>query len=116
MEITYEKVGDYRLPRLEPGEAAAPSLGMWAQMRLSYLESHRRALYTNLLTTGRLNAHLAEVESQATEMMERLASQMAKREGADETMKLTDRMGWVGIMNGIQASARETVIRDLIHS
>ena len=116
MEITYKKIGDYHLPRLEPGEKAPPSLGMWAQMRLGYLKNHRRALYTNLLTTGELNDHLAEVESQATETMERLASRMAKREGADETMKRADRMGWVGIMNNIQASARETVIRDLIHS
>lgn len=116
MEITYEKVGDYPLPMLEPGEKAAPSLGMWAQMRLSYLKSHRRALYTNLLTTSRLNAHLAEVESQATEMMERLTSQMAKREGVSEAMKRADRMGWAGITNSIQASARETVIRDLIQS
>lgn len=116
MEITYEKVGDYHLPMLEPGEKAAPSLGMWAQMRLAYLKNHRRALYTNLLTTGKLNSHLAEVESQATETMERLTSQMAKREGADEAMKRADRMGWVGITNSIQASARETVIRDLIHS
>lgn len=116
MEITYEKVGDYHLPMLEPGEKAAPSLGMWAQMRLAYLKNHRRALYTNLLTTGELNSHLAEVENQATETMERLTSQMEKREGADEAMKKTDRMGWVGIMNSIQASARETVIRDLIYS
>ena len=116
MEITYERVGDYRLPKLEPGEAAVPSLGMWAQMRLSHLKSHRRALYTNLLTTGRLNAHLAEVESQATEMMERLTSQMARNEGVDEAMKRADRMGWVGLMNSIRASVRETVIRDLIRS
>ena len=116
MEITYETVGDYRLPRLAPSEMAMPSLGMWAQMRLSYLKSHRRALYTNLLTSGKLNAHLAEVESQATEMMERLTSQMARSEGADEAMKRADRMGWAGIMNNIQASARETVARDLIYS
>lgn len=116
MEITYEKVGDYHLPMLAPSEKAAPSLGMWAQMRLCYLKNHRRALYTNLLTTGRLNDHLAEMEIQATETMERLTSQMAKREGADEAMKRADRMGWVGAMNGIRARARETVIRDLIHS
>lgn len=116
MEITYETVGDYRLPMLAPGEAAKPSLGMWAQMRLRHLKSHRRAPYTNLLTTGSLNEHLTEVESQATEMMERLTSQMARSEGADEAMKRADRMGWTGIMNNIQASARETVARDLIYS
>lgn len=116
MEITYERVGDYELPMLASAEAATPSLGAFAQMRLDYLKNHRRALYTNLLTTGRLNAHLAETEAQASRMMERLASQMAKREGADEAMKRADRMRWVGVMNGIRASARETVIRDLIRS
>ena len=116
MEITYEKVGDYRLPRLVSSETEMPSLGMYAQMRLNYMMKHRRALYTNLLATGKLNAHLAEVDEQATEMMDRLVSQMAKREGVDEEMKRTDQMGWVGRMNNIRASAMEMVTQDLIYS
>lgn len=115
MEITYEKVGDYLLPELASDETAT-SLGMWGQMRLNYLKKNRRALYASLLAEGKLNAHLAETDEQAAQMMERLTSQMARSEGAGESMKRADRMGWAGIMNNIQASARETVARDLIYS
>lgn len=116
MEITYETVGDYRLPRLTSREAATPRLGMFGRMRANHLMKHRRALYSHLLATGRLNAHLAEVDRQATEMMERTVSQMAKNEGVNEEMKRADRMGWVGRMNSIRASAMEAVARDLIYS
>lgn len=116
MKTTYETVGDYQLPKLVSSEKAIPPLGMFAQMRLDHLKRHRRALYTNLITTGKLNSHLAETDSQAAQMMERLTSQMALREGANETMKKTDRMGWVKLMNNIQMSARETVIQELILS
>lgn len=116
MEITYEKTGGYELPMLASAEAPAPALGTFAQMRLGHLKKHRRGLYTNLLATGKLNDHLAEVESQAAQMMERLTSQMEEREGVNEAMKRADRMGWAGLKNSIQASARETVARDLIYS
>lgn len=116
MEITYETVGDYRLPMLASNEAAMPNLGMYARMRLDYLTKHRRALYTRLLATGELNAHLAEVDGQAREMMDAITSRMEEREGVDEQMKRADRMGWVGLKNSIRASAMEAVTRDLIYS
>ena len=116
MEITYETVGDYRLPRLTSREATTPRFVMFGRMRANHLMEHRRALYAHLLATGKLNAHLAEVDRQATEMMERTVSRMAKSEGVDEELKRADRMGWVGRMNGIRARAMEAVTRDLICS
>lgn len=116
MEITYQQVGDYNLPMIAAPETSATSGGIYAQMRLNYLSNHRRALYTNLLTTDKLSQHLNEIETQATHMTKQLIAQMMKSEGVNEVLKTKDRMGWVGQMNNIQARVREVVMAELIYT
>lgn len=115
MEMIYERVGEQMLPTLQATEENIPRMGMFAQMRLAYLQEHRRVAYLNLLTTGKLNAHLAQIDEQATDMMETLTFQITAREGLSEQMKQTDPMRWVKLMNSIQAQAREIVLSELIY-
>ena len=110
---TYTKVGDYYLPNLLPAEKEV-EIGIWGQRRLRYLKQHRKVLYTNLLTSGKLNSHLADVNKQAEEMFFRLVKQMAEREGVTEKLKAENQMEWVGRMNNIRSRATEIVNAELI--
>lgn len=116
MEITYEKVGEINLPSLTTSESKVPTLGMYARQRLTYLKANRKALYTNLLSTGNLNGHLAEIESQARTMEQAILAETMKHEGVDESLKRTDRMRWVQMTNNLLQSAQETVRQELIYS
>ena len=89
-------------------------IGVWGQRRLRYLKQHHRVLYFNLLTTGKLYSHLADVEEQAQELFYRLVNEYAGQEGVDEHFKATDQMEWVQKMNSIQARVREIVNSDVI--
>ena len=113
-EITYSRQGDYLIPDLTlPTEPELP-LGRYALMHRDYLEKHKRVTYLNLLTSGRLNQHLIEIEQAALSRMELLTSQMAKAEGVTEELKASDPMKWTGLMNNIRHSAEETVLNELI--
>lgn len=112
---TYTKVGDYYLPNLLPAEKEI-EIGIWGQRRLRYLKQYRKVLYTNLLTSGKLNSHLAEIDKQAEDMFLRLVKQMAELEGVSETLKADNQMEWVGQMNNIRSRATEIVNNDIIYT
>ena len=106
-EITYHREGDYLLPDLIPPEA--PRIGVWGMRRREFLKKHHSGIYTGLLLSGKLNAHLEEVDCQAEEMLFQLVNQMAQAEGVTEQLKATNQMAWGGAMNNIQERAEEVV-------
>ena len=116
MELTYTKVGDYNLPNLTLPVEPEVHLGRYARMRKKYLMEHRKGTFTTLLTTGKLTAHLMDVEQTASEMIDRIVQQMAKTEGVTEDLKMSDPLRWTGLMNNLRHSAEETVLQDLIYS
>ena len=112
---TYTLVGDYYLPNLLPAEQEEKSIGVWGQRRLRYLKQNRRVLYTNLLVSGKLSEHLAEIDKQAEDMFFRLVKQMAEREGVTEKLKANNQMEWVGRMNNIHSRITEIIIFEIIN-
>lgn len=111
---TYTVQGDYCLPDLTlPIEEERP-IGVWAQRRLRYLKQHHKILYYNLLTSGKLQSHLADVEEEAQTLFLRLLKQYAEREGVTEQLKAENPMEWVQKMNNIRNRVAETVCADLI--
>lgn len=115
--LWYELQGDYYIPCLVlPTEKENKPIGLWGQRHKRYLQEYKRAVYTTLLTSGKLNSYLADIDKQATDMMFRLVEQMADKEGVTEQLKAESPMLWVGKMNEIQASAREVVNNTLIFS
>lgn len=115
-EITYREENGYRLPNLLPPQEPEVRLGKYALLRQKFLKQHRRVTYTNLLTSGKLNAHLAEIEQTACARMEQITAQMAKTQGVTEELKAANQMKWVGLMNNIRQAAEETILNDLIYS
>ena len=112
----YVRQGDYLLPCLSPSaEKENKPIGVWGQRHLRYLKQHRKAFYTNLLTSGKLNSYLADIDKQAEDMFLRLVEQMAKREGVTEQLKAENQMEWVGRMNNIRSKAMEIVTAELIY-
>ena len=95
---TYSQVGDYLLPNITVSEEEWESIGVWGQRHAKYLKEHRKVLYMNLLTSGKLNSYLAEIDKQAEDMFLRLVKQMAANQGVTEQLKATDQMLWVGKM------------------
>lgn len=90
------------------------TIGIWGQRHLRYLKQHRKILYTNLLTSGRLNNYLADIDRQAEELFFRLVEQMAEREGVTEKLKAKQPMEWVGKMNALREAAAEIVNAEVI--
>ena len=114
---TYVQQGDYDLPCLSlPAEKENKPVGVWGQRHLRYLKQHRKVLYTNLLTSGKLNSYLADIDEQAEGMFIRLVKQMAEREGVTEQLKAKNQMEWVGRMNNIRSRVMEIVNAELIYS
>ncbi|MBQ7491346.1 MAG: TnpV protein [Clostridia bacterium] len=114
--LWYELQGDYYIPCLTvPTEEEKP-LGFWGQRHLRYIKQERKALYTELLTSDRLNTYLADINEQATEQMLLLTKQMAECEGATEQLKAQDQMLWVQRMNSIRDRAMESVNHELIYA
>ena len=112
---TYTQVGDYFIPNLVISETAQSPLGKYGRMRKRYLKEHRRVLYTNLLVTGKLDQHLAEIDEACEARMELLISQTAKQEGVTEALKAADQMEWVRRMISIQNCAEEIVLHELVY-
>ena len=107
--LWYELQGDYFIPCLTvPAQEERP-IGIWGQRHLRYVKAERKALYMELLTSGRLNTYLADINKQATEQMLLLTKQMAEREGVIEQLKAQDQMLWVQRMNNIRYRAIEIV-------
>ena len=111
---TYTQQGDYVLPNLILLAENQP-IGIWGQWHARYLKQHHRILYYNLLTSGKLNAHLAEIDQQAEEIFFRLIKQMANREGVTEQLKAKNQMEWVRRMNNIRNRAMEIVYTKVIY-
>ena len=112
---TYTQAGDYLLPNLTIPEEEQKPIGIWGQRHARHLKQHHKILYYNLLTSGKLNAHLAEIDRQAEEMFFRLVKQMAEREGVTEQLKAQNQMEWVRRMNNIRNRAMEIVYTKVIY-
>ena len=111
--ISYHREGDNLIPYLLPPES--PRIGIWSQRHLHYLKDHRKPIYTGLLLSGKLNAHLEEIDRSASEMYDLLMKQYAEREGVTEQLKAENQMEWVRKMNGIRNCVTEIVLRDQIN-
>ena len=114
---TYIRHGDYLIPALTlPKEEEQRVVGVWGQRHLRYLKEYRRRLlYLNMLTSGRLNGYLADIEEQAQERFERLVEQMKQAQGITEQLKVENVLEWIGRMNNIQVCAREIVDKEIIY-
>lgn len=111
---TYTLQGDYYLPNLALAAEENKPIGIWWQRHKRYLQEHKRATYTTLLTSGKLNSYLADINEQAEDMFSRLVKQMAEREGVTEKLKEENQMEWIGAMNSIRHRATEIVNSELI--
>ena len=115
MKLSYNMKTGYNLPNLTlPVEPTVT--GKYAMLRESFLQNHRRNLYLNLLTSGKLNQHLMEIQTRATEMMEQMMPQLQKKAGITENLKQQNPLEWAGLMNSLRHSAEETILNDLIYS
>ena len=113
---TYVRQGDYFTPCLTlPAEKENKPISVWGQRHKRYLQEHKRATYTTLLTSGKLNSYLADIDEQAEEMFFRLVEQMAEREGVTEQLKAENQMKWIGLMNNIRNRVIEVVNAELIY-
>lgn len=111
----YAKQGDYYLPELAlPPEEEKP-IGIWGQWHLQYLKEYKQLVYINLMTSGRLNKYLANVDEQAKDMFSRLLNDYADRQGITERLKAENQIKWIGMMNNIRSTVEEIVLTDLIN-
>ena len=115
-DISYTLQGDYYLPDIKLPEQEDKPIGLWGQRHLRYIKQHHKVRYTNLLTSGKLNGYLADIDKQAEDMFFRLVEQIAKREDVTEQLKAYNQMEWVGRMNNIRNKATEIVNNDIIYS
>ena len=111
-KLTYHWEGDYLIPDLIAPES--PQIGIWGERRRRFLRTHQKPVYDAMLMSGTLNAHLEEVDRSAEEMLDRLMTQMAEREGATEQLKAKDQIAWVQHMNSIRHRAEEIMQKELI--
>ena len=112
---TYRQEGDYLIPNLSLPDESEYQIGKYGRTRRSYLKEHRPILYTNLLTSGTLHRHLAEIDQACNERMEIIVSAMAKQEDVTETLKASAQMEWVRHMNSIRSLAEEIVLTELVY-
>ena len=113
--LWYELQGDYYLPCLKLPEDETAHIGIWGQRHRRYLKNNHKALYTSLLTSGKLNGYLADIDRQADEMFSRLVKQLSEKEGVTETLKAENQMLWVQKMNNLRNAAMEIVSNELIY-
>ena len=114
---TYTQIGDYMLPDLLPSEEEKKAnIGAWAMRHKRYLKQNHRILYYNLLTSGKLNSYLADIEQQAQDLFSRLVNDLAEKEDVTEELKSTDMMLWMQKMNNIRNRATEIVNAEWIHT
>lgn len=111
---TYTLQGDYRLPNLTLHTEEEHPIGVWGHRRLRYLKQHHKILYYNLLTSGKLHSHLADVEEEAQTLFLRLVKEYAEREGVIEQLKAENPMEWVRRMNNIRERVMETIYSDVV--
>lgn len=117
-ELTHTRVGDYYIPDLildEAPEEPTRDIGKYGRMRLTYLKQHRRKLYRELVSTGKLQAHLLDINDTANEWLDRMMPQMAKAAGVTEELKARDQLAWVGLMNCCKAQVEELIFSELVY-
>lgn len=112
---TYTQAGDYFITNLVIEESDQQTIEKYGRMRKRYLKEYRPALYSNLLLTGKLNKHLAEINAACEERMEFLVRQMAEREGVSEALKSADQMAWVAHMNSIRNRVEEVILTEMVY-
>ena len=113
-ELTYHREGDYLIPDLVP--PPSPKIGIWGMRRRDFLRKHHDGIYTGMLLSGTLNAHLEEIDRSANEMFDLLIKQYAERENVTEKLKASDQMEWVRRMNGIRERVEESISQELIYT
>lgn len=113
--LWYELQGDYYLPCLSLPEEEQKTIGIWGQRHLRYIKEHKRTFYANLLTSGKLNSYLADIDEQAEEMFSRLVIQLAEKENVTEKLKAENQMLWVQRINNIRSRVMEIVNSYLIY-
>ena len=116
MGISYTLQGDYYLPDLALPEQEDKPIGLWGQRHLRYIKQHRKILYINLLTSGKLNKHLADIDERADNMFSQLVKQIAEREDVTEQLKADNQIEWVARMNNIRKRATEIIDNDIIYT
>ena len=114
--ISYTLQGDYYLPDLALPEQEDKPIGLWGQRHLRYIKQYHKVRYTSLLTGGKLNGYLADIDKHAEDMFFRLVKQMAEREDVTEQLKADNQIEWVARMNNIRSRATEIVNHDLIYN
>ena len=112
----YERQGDYLIPCIILPDEEEQPIGTWGQRHLDYLKQYRKITYTNLLTGGKLNAYLADIDSQAQERFERLIEDMKQAQSITERLKEENALEWTGRLNNIRACAREIVEKEIIYT
>ena len=112
----YERQGDYLIPCLTVPAEEEQAIGTWVQRHLDYLKQYRKVTYTNLLTSGRLNTYLADIDRQAQERLEWLVEGMKQAQGITEQLKAENALEWTGRVNNIRACAREIVNEEIIYT
>ena len=112
---TYSRVGDYMLPDLLPPQDETKPVGLWGQRHARYLKQNHKVLYMNLMTSGRLNSYLAEIDEQVEDMFFRLVKEYADKQGITEQLKAENALEWTGRMNNIRACAREVVEKEIVY-
>lgn len=115
-DLWYELKGDYYIPCLSLPEGEERPIGLWGRRHLRYIKEYRKALYTSLWLSGKLNSYLADIDQQVQERLDTIIQQMAQTQGVTETLKAADPMTWVGRINNIQACAREIVDKEIIYA
>ena len=116
MELTYTEINGYMIPDLTLPEEPEYEIGIYGLMRRNYLKNHRKILFANLLTSGKLNEHLFEINQAAIERMELIAKQMAKRENVTEQLKSENQLLWIQKMTNIHNRVQEIIREELIYN
>ena len=114
-ELTYIQHGDYLLPNLSAGEPTPP-LGMYGRMRRNFLKEHRQVLLNQLVVTGKLFQHLTEIDRMAQERFDQMMPILMKQNNVTESLKASDPMKWVGMMNNLRHQIEETILDELVYS
>ena len=113
--LWYERSGDYYIPCLTLSAEEQKPIGIWGRRHLRYLKAHRSMIYTNLLISGKLSAHLAGIDEQATDMFFRLVKEYADKQGVTEQLKANSPLEWVQKMNNIRSAVEEVINTELIY-
>ena len=113
--LWYELQGDYYIPCLKLPEEEQQPIGVWGQRHLRHIKQNSKVLYLNLLTSGKLNGYLADIDKQAEEMFSRLVKQMAERDDITEQLKADNQMEWVSRMNNVRNRCVEVVNTEIIY-